>query len=99
MRLQGVEIVTDEPWHLDKRVPVALIVTIAMQTMLAIWWAAGLSSDVAALQASDARQDGQIETMRTTAQAMAVQLGRIEEISLNTQKAVEALARQLEGRP
>ena len=79
----------DEPWHLDKRVPVALIVTIAMQTMLAVWWAAGLSSDVAALKASDARQDGQIETMRDAAQAMAVQLGRIEEISLSTQRAVE----------
>lgn len=90
---------TDEPWHLDKRVPVALIVTIAMQTMLAIWWAAGLSSDVAALQTSDARQDSQIEAMRDAAQQMAVQLGRIEEISLNTQKAVEGLARQLESRP
>ena len=90
---------TDEPWHLDKRVPVALIVTIAMQTMLAIWWAAALSGDVAALQASDQRQDTRIEAMRDAAQQMAVQLGRIEEISINTQKAVEALGRQLEALP
>lgn len=27
-------------WHLDKRVPVAIIVTIMLQTMGVIWWAA-----------------------------------------------------------
>jgi hypothetical protein len=93
---------TDQPdteWHLDKRVPLALIATLSIQTLLAVWWAADLSNSVTALQASDARQDGRIEAMRDAAQQMAVQLGRIEEISLNTQKAVEGLARQLEARP
>lgn len=34
---------TTEQWHLDKRVPLALIVTIAVQTAGAIWWAASMS--------------------------------------------------------
>jgi hypothetical protein len=90
---------TDEPWHLDKRVPVALIVTVLSQFALTIWLIAAMSSDIESLKASDTRQDMQIEAMRDAAQQMAVQLGRIEEISLNTQKAVEGLARQLEARP
>lgn len=32
-----------EHWHLDKRVPLALIVTIFLQTAGAIWWAASMS--------------------------------------------------------
>lgn len=33
-------------WHLDKRVPIALIVTIIMQTGGALWWAASQSERV-----------------------------------------------------
>jgi hypothetical protein len=32
-----------EAWHLDKRVPIALIAAIVMQTMGAIWWAASVT--------------------------------------------------------
>lgn len=35
-----------EPWHLDKRVPIALIVTIIVQTGGMIWWASGLTHRV-----------------------------------------------------
>lgn len=35
-----------EPWHLDKRVPIALILAIVLQTGGFIWWAAGLSHRV-----------------------------------------------------
>jgi hypothetical protein len=35
---------TTEPWHLDKRIPIALIVTIALQTAMAVWWAAAIIS-------------------------------------------------------
>jgi hypothetical protein len=30
----------DTKWHLDKKVPIALIVTIVLQTGVFIWWAA-----------------------------------------------------------
>lgn len=35
-----------DPWHLDKRVPIALIITLIMQTAGMVWWAAGLSHRV-----------------------------------------------------
>lgn len=33
-------------WHLDRRVPIALIVTLALQTALGVWWASQVTSDV-----------------------------------------------------
>lgn len=40
----------DNAWHLDKRVPIALILAIFMQAAVTIWWAAGLSGDVRDMQ-------------------------------------------------
>lgn len=88
-----------ESWHLDKRVPVALITTILTQFALTIWLASAMASDISSLKLNDARQDTTIETLRTAANAQAVQLGRIEEISLSTQRSVDAIARRLEMGP
>jgi hypothetical protein len=41
---------SDRNWHLDKRVPIALIVTIALQTGSFIWWAASVSERVNTLE-------------------------------------------------
>jgi hypothetical protein len=41
-----MERVTQEAWHLDKKVPIALIFTMAIQTVGVIWWAASLSTRV-----------------------------------------------------
>jgi hypothetical protein len=40
----------DARWHLDKKVPVALIVTIALQTGGFVWWAASLGERVNTLE-------------------------------------------------
>ena len=37
-------------WHLDKRVPIALIVTMFVQMAAGIWWASQLNSDVSFLK-------------------------------------------------
>lgn len=34
----------DTKWHLDKRVPLALIITIGIQTGTIIWWAASVTN-------------------------------------------------------
>jgi hypothetical protein len=39
-------------WHLDKRVPLALIVTIVVQTAGLVWWASSLSERVNSLEKS-----------------------------------------------
>lgn len=40
----------DDSWHLDKRVPIALIATIIVQTGTIIWWAATTSARVEHLE-------------------------------------------------
>jgi len=41
-----------EPWHLDKKVPIALIATIFAQTIAMVWWASGVDHRVAAVEAT-----------------------------------------------
>lgn len=38
-----------ESWHLDKRVPLALMFALAVQTGGALWWAASISAEVASV--------------------------------------------------
>lgn len=35
-----------EPWHMDKRVPISLILALLIQTGSFIWWAAGVSFEL-----------------------------------------------------
>lgn len=36
--------VIDAGWHMDKRIPIALIATLVLQTAAIVWWAATLQS-------------------------------------------------------
>ena len=49
------------PWHLDKRIPVALILAIAAQTGGGIWWASGINERVATLERDNnySKRDGE----------------------------------------
>lgn len=68
-----------EHWHLDKRVPLALIFTLMVQTGAGVWWAATMSGQVSQNSLAIARLDSVTEAQRVAAQSQAVQLGRIEE--------------------
>lgn len=46
------------PWHLDKKVPLALILSLIVQTAAMVWWAATLSARVD----DHDRRIGQVET-------------------------------------
>lgn len=68
-----------EAWHLDKRVPIALILSLAVQTVGIVWWAASLSGRVedhsrriVTLEATDQR-------MANDAQKVAETLARLDE--------------------
>lgn len=45
-------------WHLDKRVPLALIVTIFIQTAGAFWWAATIAARVNYLEETQISTSG-----------------------------------------
>jgi len=40
----------DRSWHLDKRIPVAIIATLLVQTAGIVWWASNLNARVELLE-------------------------------------------------
>lgn len=45
---------SDARWHLDKRIPIALIIALLSQTAGAIWWARGIEAKVEMLEKATA---------------------------------------------
>ena len=69
----------EKAWHLDRRVPVALILAVFGQGALGIWWMAGLSSRVSHLETSvPALAASDAETSRDV-RAIGLQIARLEE--------------------
>lgn len=98
-----------EPWHLDKRVPVALILAIGLQTSAGIWWAATQTARVDEIARLQVIQDRRIDAVERSSNLAAVSSGRTEQEILGlresmtrierTQEQTNALLRRyLEGR-
>lgn len=69
----------DRQWHLDKKVPLALIVTIILQTAGMVWWAASLNSDVRYLTDRVQRAETTLERESVTNRGISDRLIRVEE--------------------
>lgn len=78
----------DGLWHLDKKVPLALILTITLQTGAFVWWAAGLNERVAVL-----------ERGAITAAPQADRLTRVEVKIENIQEGVNEIKSLIRQRP
>lgn len=61
------EMDADRVWHIDKRVPLALLFAIGMQTCAALWWAAGITARV------DVLERAQIDAPRQTERLIRVE--------------------------
>lgn len=88
----------NEPWHLDKRVPIALIVTIAAQTMGIVWWASSLDHrvrtverEIVALMQSDSAQR---DEMRRTTEYLA----RLDERVVQMMSVLKEMRDELKAR-
>jgi hypothetical protein len=72
-----------EPWHLDKRVPIALIATIAAQTIGMVWWVASQTSTWSAAQRDHERRILLLEQANAAtlaeARRLAEALARLDE--------------------
>ncbi len=69
-----------------KRVPVALIVALVVQTIGGLLWAGGAAARIATLETRVGEQ-----------QLVAERLARLEEQGVATRQAVERIERKLEG--
>lgn len=68
-----------EPWHLDRRIPIATLAVLIVQAGLGIVWLTTLGNTVDGNSARINAMDSRIEIIRSQAASQAVQLGRIEE--------------------
>ena len=81
----------DNAWHLDKRVPIALIFTIMMQSGAAVWWAAGISERMGQIErrqeAAGVRSENQDVAIADQSRKIAV----LTEAVANTNRNLERL--------
>jgi hypothetical protein len=71
----------EKHWHLDKRVPIALIVTIVLQTGGIVWWAASMSERISYLERREtatAPQADRLTRVEVQIEAIREGVGRIE---------------------
>ena len=81
----------DSAWHLDKKVPIALIASILIQTAGIVWWGATTSERVNALERKADAVAPQAERLaRVETRLEAVQLGisEIKAILVPTAKSL-----------
>lgn len=66
-----------ESWHLDKKVPIGLIVALAVQFAGGAVWLSRMESRIAEAIATNIDQGAEIRTLREETQAMAVSAERV----------------------
>ena len=99
---------TEAAWHLDKKVPISIIVMIFMQFAGFVWWGAKFDSRVAAVEQSDGAQsirlqsvEGSVQTMQVGAATLTAQLAALKEALdevRTSQHETNDLLRQLTAR-
>lgn len=78
----------DGEWHLDKRVPIAMILALAMHAGATLWWAASLSERVNVL-----------ERYQTTSAPQSDRLTRVEEKIESIKEGITEIKRLMRPTP
>lgn len=94
-----------DPWHLDKRVPIALILALCIQTVGAVWWAATITSTVGeltvkidAISSGDRRQWDEINAEKVRMNALSNRISRMEGILEHIARQNERILQKLDGK-
>ena len=88
----------DESWHLDKKVPVAIIVVLIGQFLLGLWFIAKLDSKVEEQAARLAKSEAQVSVIDREAREFGNRIVRIEEKTSSMLTILQRLERVLDGR-
>jgi Tfp pilus assembly protein PilO len=91
-------VMNGEPWHLDRRVPVALILTMVLQIAGFAWAVSAINSQVQTNTRDIEKNTVVIEQIRNASQTQAIQLGRIEENITGLRADIGRLLQKLEAR-
>lgn len=84
------KITTDDAWHLDKKVPISLILAVLVQAAMGIWAIADIKKDVEVLKAAAAVQHERDEQQdKAQARQMQVVTSWLERIDSKLDRIAE----------
>ncbi len=70
---------TDQPWHLNKSIPLTFILAIIGQTVALVWFVASLNSDIQTNTREIVRHETRLIALEGIVQVQAVTMGRMDE--------------------
>lgn len=80
-------------WHFDKRIPLALISVIVIQTGGAFWWASGVTSSIANAKENRDRLEMRLTRVEVARDDISARLVRLEEKLSGTNSTLEEILR------
>ena len=88
---------SDESWHLDKKVPVAIIVVIVGQFLGGLWFMARLDARVEEQATRLAKTEAQISSIDREARDFGTRIARIEEKTSSMLTILQRIERFIDG--
>ncbi len=70
---------TDQPWHLNKSIPLTFIMAIIGQTVALVWFVSALNSDIQSNTREIVRHETRLIALEGIVQVQAVTMGRMDE--------------------
>lgn len=86
-----------EGWHLDKKVPLSIIITIGIQCVVLFMWGARLDQRVTQVESTSANHTVVIEAMRTNQSDTKATLARMDERLASTSDGVKEIKAKLDA--
>lgn len=79
-----------ESWHLDKKVPISLILVLLMQGVAGLWFIADIKKDVELLKAAQTEQAKRDERQdKASADALTLLRSDIKDVSQKVDRLIE----------
>ena len=69
----------EQPWHLNKSIPLTFILAIIGQTVALVWFVASLNSDIQTNTREIVRHETRLIALEGIVQVQAVTMGRMDE--------------------
>jgi len=69
----------DQPWHLNKSIPLTFILAIIGQTVALVWFVSSLNSDIQTNTREIVRHETRLIALEGIVQVQAVTMGRMDE--------------------
>lgn len=92
------DIIQGESWHLDKKIPIALIITIILNTGSFVWWMSSLDAAVDVLKRDQERIDIRLKESEQKNNGSSDRLIRLEEQVSQQTKMLERILVKLESK-